>query len=256
MNEAKAIEAEGYRAFLQRRMRERRPGERGIMSELAKAARVHPTMISHVFNGEAELSPEHALHLAAYLRLDEAETDRLLYMVMLARSGTDESRRFFQRKISRKLPASERSRLFANWLPEATSLLLSISPPSTATSLSRKLGSGEVEVEDALGLLEAHGYCRSERGLYTHKESLLASDDGERQLSEMAWRAFLNERRGRGQNRMLSRTKSILCRREDAERLRGLLERWMAETSMAPSGGTLTVFSLDLVSFAETQLEN
>ena len=222
MSDAQVSAVKGYREFLRARMHMRREGQRGMLAELARAARVHPTMITHVFKGEAELSPEHALRVAAHLGLDEEETDRLINMVMLERAGTEEARRYFRSRIERQDSRRvDRAELFSDWLPGALSLAMDDQVGETIASLAEALHANEKAVGEALSSLERHGLARREKDEWIRVGRLQAVTNGEKELSRMAWRTLA--RSGRSG---FSLCGPQSCSPDDILRLRFLIEEW------------------------------
>lgn len=244
MSDAQVFAARGYREYLRARMFMGRESQRGMMAELARAARVHPTMITHVFKGEAELSLEQAIHVAAHLRFDEEETERLLNMVMLERAGTEETRRFFRRRLERaNCRNGERLRLFSDWLPAALMLLLGGTGGGTVAGLAQGAHADVSRVERALLLLEAHGYCRREGETWLRVEELRAADEAERELSRYVWRDLASARQKEG----FSLAGPILCSEERARDLRRLVEGWLADSDRAEREGAIRALAISLV---------
>lgn len=244
MSDAQVSAARGYREYLRARMHVGRESQRGMMAELARAARVHPTMITHVFKGEAELSPEQAIRVAAHLGLNEEETDRLLTMVMLERAGTEEARRFFRRRLERADSRNgERLRLFSDWLPAALMLLLGGTGGGTAAGLAARAHVDVGRVERALILLEAHGYCRREGETWLRVEELRAADEAERELSRCVWRDLASARQEGG----FSLAGPVLCSEERARDFRRLVEGWLADSGRAGQEGAVRALAISLI---------
>ncbi len=75
--------------------------KRGDYQKMAMALRVHATLISQVFRGVRELTPEQASELASYLNLNDAESDYFLCLVELSRAGNQPFRRIVEKRIER-----------------------------------------------------------------------------------------------------------------------------------------------------------
>src|SRR5688572_27241684 len=74
---------------------------RGQYRRMAKHMRVHTTLLSHVFRGSKELTPEQACSLGSFLELKELESDYLLALVERNRAGNAELRVAIERRLER-----------------------------------------------------------------------------------------------------------------------------------------------------------
>lgn len=252
MNEIQEGEKFDYRIFLRHKLEHGRGG-RGMMAELARAARVHPTMISHVFHHDADLSPEQALRLAVYLQLDEEETERFFHLVMHARAGTEEARQYFRRKLeTKKSGANERAKILSHWLAQALYRLLPETGEISVGKLAQRLRKSEPEVESALGALKRNGHAIASGTGYRQGASLRPENFTEEQLSLAAWRAFLRERESGAARIGLEAAGAVVCSAEDIERLRALFLDWLSRVTSAegkntePETAALFAYSIEL----------
>lgn len=70
-----------YKDFVRNRIKTMPRQGHGEMSRIAKALRMHPTRVSHIFNGEMNLTGEQACDLAKHLGLSDLEADYFLALV-------------------------------------------------------------------------------------------------------------------------------------------------------------------------------
>jgi uncharacterized protein (TIGR02147 family) len=73
--------------------------KRGYLKRLAAAARCQPSFISQVMRGKTQITPDHAIDLAAFWGLDAGETDYFLYLVLRDRAGSRAHRQYCQSKL-------------------------------------------------------------------------------------------------------------------------------------------------------------
>lgn len=114
----------------------------GQMRLIAEKLRVHTTLISHIFRGSKNLTPEQACALCDFLKLPPLDTDYFLALVELQRAGTRDLRNVIQRRLrhlrdqslelvkrlpqDRMLSEEEKATFYSSWHYSAVRLLTSI----------------------------------------------------------------------------------------------------------------------------------
>jgi hypothetical protein len=98
----RVFDYDDYRQFLADRIASLPGNGRGELSRIAKAIRVHTSLMSHVFKKSKNLSREQALNISLYLGLSDEEAEYLLCLVDIERAGTQSLRGFLVRRKSQK----------------------------------------------------------------------------------------------------------------------------------------------------------
>jgi uncharacterized protein (TIGR02147 family) len=155
--------------------------QRGHLALMAKAAGCQAAYLSQVLRGKANLTTEHIHRLCGFWKLNETETDYVLFLHHAARAGNADLQAFYLRKAQRireehgtlakavgaaSAPAfseEDRTLYYSSWLYAAIHMLVSIPHFQTAASISQRLGLPLQRVDDVLsdlcrmGLVTANG---------------------------------------------------------------------------------------------------
>lgn len=115
-----------YKAFIKAWLQAQPREGRGLLSRIAEKTGLSPGMMTHVLNGDRHFSPEAANEVAAFMSLNEEETDYFLLLVNYERAGTHALRERLKRKIiSEQKKANELSKRMKpeHTLPETAKAL-------------------------------------------------------------------------------------------------------------------------------------
>ena len=139
---ANIFEFGDYKSFINLWISNKGKAGRGEFRRISKALHIHPTLVSHIFRGDKELSMEQASLLCRYLELDSFETDFLLLLVQRAKSGSVELSKILDRQITQyqnrakslvnrvtsnmKLTEEDKAIFYSNWYYSGIRLLTSI----------------------------------------------------------------------------------------------------------------------------------
>ncbi len=142
---------------------------RGFYATMAKAIRVHPTHITHVFKGEKELTVEQAQNLGLFLKFKEIELDYLIHLVLLVRAGTEELKLHFEKKLENlkqesqnlgayiapedTLSAQDKFIFYSRWYYAVILQLCSMEDYGSSETICQKLPLAQDIVEEALRFL-------------------------------------------------------------------------------------------------------
>jgi uncharacterized protein (TIGR02147 family) len=153
---------------------------RGNRSKLAQALSCQTGFISHVINGTAHFSLEHAMKISRFLGHSENEAHYLILLLQHARSGTPSLKQYFQkqiheiqnerRKIKVRLKTTEglsreaQETYYSSWYYSAIHVMLSIPRFQDKTELSRHLNLPQSAVSECLDFLSSVGLARENRG--------------------------------------------------------------------------------------------
>ncbi len=89
-----------YRSYLKSALIEKNSKQRGNLSKLAQALKIHSSLLSMILNGKRSLTLEQAFDLAQYFELNPLETDYLATLAQIERAGTHQLKTYFMKKIA------------------------------------------------------------------------------------------------------------------------------------------------------------
>lgn len=85
-----------YKDFVRERIQSMPKRGHGQYLKISQFLNIHSTMVSQIFKGSAQMTPEHSLKFCEYLGLNEMETDYFLILVQRERAGTLDLKSIFQ----------------------------------------------------------------------------------------------------------------------------------------------------------------
>jgi len=169
-----------YKAFLKAFEKARKSFERGFRSKFAEHLGCQSGYISHVLNGDAQLSLEQTMRASAFLNLNERERKYFLLLVEYARAGTKELRDHFKSELSnyreeflniksrvgdsRELTESEQSIYYSSWQYLAVHVLSSLPDYNDVNSLAQALSIPVQTTSQILLFLVQAGIIKEEKG--------------------------------------------------------------------------------------------
>src|ERR1700691_5878257 len=89
-----------YKKWVNSHISEMARGGRGQYSRIAEHLRTTPTIITQVFHGDRDLTPEQSVLVADYFALSKLETRYLVLMVTYARAGNFRYREIIKEQLS------------------------------------------------------------------------------------------------------------------------------------------------------------
>jgi plasmid maintenance system antidote protein VapI len=247
-----------YRIFLRETLASRPGHGRGELQRMARFAKIHPSVLSLVFQEKRDLTEEQAVAIAEYFGLSEAETHFFLLLTQVARAGSERLRKLYRAQIdtiqkkqsqlaprvrtSRELTEAEKAVFYASWFYSAIRVLSSIPKFSTRENLRKAVDLPPVLFRNVLAFLLANGLCREEGGKiapglhWTH----LAADSPLVARHHANWRLKAMEKHpSLDTERELAFTCPMALSEKDALRIRGklldLIEEICKEASPSPS---------------------
>ncbi|HEX7673153.1 MAG TPA: TIGR02147 family protein [Bdellovibrio sp.] len=258
-----------YKAYLTFAEEARRGYERGFRSKLAEALGCQSGYISHVLNGNAQLSLEQTLKVAKFLNLKATEQKYLLLLVERARAGTRELQTHFDEELkslkeqhlniqshvgdAKELSAADQAVYYSSWHYVATHVLVSLQGYDDAKTIADALKIPEDIVGQVLLFLIQADIVRESKG--TLKPGLtqvhLNRDSSVIRQHHTNWRiAAIQSLMSNNKNDLHYSTVSTLSK-ADAEKLRGemiaLIERYV-ETVKPSAEEVMYGFNLDFFS--------
>lgn len=176
------FEFNDYKAFLRTEIKSKPGAGRGELSRLADHLGVNATMVSQVMAGPKDFTLEQAKKVAEYFVLPKLETDYLLILVQIERSGTQDLKNYFREKreeikkeslkiskritSERKLTDLERSIFYSSHLYSAIHLFCSVNDGQSLESILEKFDISRVRAQEILQFLLSAGLCIQDKGLY------------------------------------------------------------------------------------------
>ncbi|MGE3260339.1 MAG: TIGR02147 family protein [Bacteriovoracia bacterium] len=174
---------QNYRDFLKSYVNNLPKNGRGEIGKMAKATSIHPTLLSLIFSGKRDLSPEQTHDLAAYLKLTELEADYFSLLVQHARAGNHRLKSHLKKKIltlqaessklsqrfehEKTLSEVERSIFYSSWLYSAVRLFASTSENGkTVDEITSRFLQPRQRVVGILNFLVSTGLVVAERDRY------------------------------------------------------------------------------------------
>ncbi len=243
---------------------------RGQFRKMAEVLRVHPVYMTQVLRGEKEISFEHGLRLASYLRLNEREKEFFMLLLQHARAGDAELREYCGKRIEefreksqelserlrqkQELTEATRAVFYSSWIYSGVRLLSSVSGFHSPAQIAAYFKLSIEVVQEVVDFLVDAGLCLFEGGelkigpAVTHLESgsLLVKS------RQVQWRAKALERMDHRAPDELFYTGPMALSREARAQIRQelleLIERATKLASESPSE-ELSCLNIDWFSF-------
>lgn len=194
------FEYDDYKKWLNERLQGMPKHGRGQLRKIAQHLNTSPTIVTQVFNGDRELTPEQALLLADYFALQKIETRFLVLLVNYARAGThlykkslseeiNEIRKQSQEishRVSQNVQLTEdaKTTLYSNWYYLAIWSLTAISGFENIENICERLSLNKRKAREALDFLLKHSLViEDEFGKLKVGPTLIHLDSNSSQIS-------------------------------------------------------------------------
>jgi uncharacterized protein (TIGR02147 family) len=257
-----------YKDFVRDRIIADSPKKRGQYRAMAKHLRVHASLLSHVFRGPKDLTPEQACSLAEFFALGELETDYLVAMVERARAGSVNLARSLERRlkmlrerhlqIEHRLPASkaltpqQQATFYSQWYFSAIRLAAGLDGMATPEAIAARLNLPTDAVERALEfLLSTRLVIRRDGGFsIATKRTHLSATSPLVAVHHRNWRTKAMALYDRQKPSDFVFTAAIALAKEDLGKVRELLTQSVANLAkiVEPSKSeTLAMFNIDFL---------
>lgn len=181
-----------YKVFVREAFAAREHGGRGQRQKLSRFLGCQDSYVSLVLNGERHFSVEQGEGLARFLRLGDAETEMLLNLLLMARAGNEETRRYYARrvqaerdrflnlrsrlKIETDLSDADKAVYYGDVLHAKLHMALTIPGEQDAESLARRFRQPADRVEKACKFLADKGLILEKAGKYSGASKFLFVD--------------------------------------------------------------------------------
>jgi uncharacterized protein (TIGR02147 family) len=164
-----------YKTFVLARIKAMPNRGHGEFRKIAQALRTHSTRISHVFQGNVDLTLEQACGLATHLGLNDLETEYLVALVQRERAGTPALKRVFERQLEaaqaksrelvhrvdrdRVLTEADKSTFYSNWYYTGIRIASSVPEYQNVDALAQYFDLPRGTVQKVIDFLLQTGLC-------------------------------------------------------------------------------------------------
>ena len=177
------FEFSDYRDFIKKWLDQAKRKKSCNLTQLAQAAQVHPTFMSHMLNGHKELSLEQAHFIADRLQMTSLEKDYFFILIQLDRAGTKSLREYWAEKKQhiekeknkigqrfekhRELSTDQRATFYSSWIYVAAWACTAIDDRQTSIQIADRLKITRPRAEEVLSFLVQTGICNESKGFYS-----------------------------------------------------------------------------------------
>jgi uncharacterized protein (TIGR02147 family) len=213
---------DNYKEYVQQRVRGMPHRGKGQFKKVADHLGIHTSLVSQIFNGPRNLTPEQACAMAGYLGLSPLESEYFVLLVQLERAGTDELRKLTQAQLARlrdqgrgastakgssaeSLTDRDRAIFYSSWYYSGVRLLTSIPEYDSLDAIASYLNLPQNLVRQVLEFLVSTGLCIETNGKFKigPKHTLLEADSPLLSRHLQNWRIKAMEKIPRANSREL-----------------------------------------------------
>jgi uncharacterized protein (TIGR02147 family) len=168
------FEHDNYKLWVRSILEAMPKGGRGQLKKIADFIGTSPTIVTQVFNGDRELTPEQALRLSDFFALSKLETRYLTLLVNFARAGSERYRQALREEITEARASAReitsrvkqnfiitdevKSILYSNWYYLAIWSLTAIEGFSDVETIAARLGLNKKRVREAIEFLLKYSF--------------------------------------------------------------------------------------------------
>lgn len=165
-----------YKSWVNSHIQSLPKGGRGQYKQMADYMSVNPTIVTQVFNGDRELTPEQGVLLADFFALSKLETRYFLLLVNYARAGTHlykkkifeeigevkEQAREIKNRVQQDQVLTEEAKaiLYSNWYYLAIWSLSAIPDFQNIEAITERLKITKKKAREALEFLKKYGLVK------------------------------------------------------------------------------------------------
>lgn len=241
--------------------------ERGYMSKLAQAIGTHPSYVTRVLRGEAQLTPDQACSLSEFWGHNSAESEYFLWLVIKDRSGTPLLKKKAEIKLrllknendqlgrylsAETFASSDINEYYLSWHYPAIHILLTLNKMPTEEEMSQRLGLPLTTVRQVLLHLEKMQIIslgKNGKPIVLKKNIHLPQQSWMASIQHKNWRVMAAERIGRlGQEDMRYSGMHSLSKKDFAKLKRKVREFLLdVDSTVRPSAEeTVCFLGIDL----------
>lgn len=169
-----------YKKYLKDRIKNMPKKGRGFLLKLSQYLRVHPSLLSQVLSGKAELSLEQAKNITDYFGMNDVETEYFINLVEYERAGSKTLKDHFAKLIKKNretakkvntrieydivLDESNQAQFYSHWAYSGIRLLSSIPRYQNADVIAELTKLPPKKVQRMINFLLNTKLCKVEEG--------------------------------------------------------------------------------------------
>ncbi len=237
-----------YKKWVHQKLKTLPKEGRGQLRKIANYVNTSPTIVTQVFNGDRELTPEQAVLLGDFFALSKLEARFLILLVNYSRAGTHlykaklkeeiEELREQSKEIKNRvrqdaaLTEEAKSVLYSNWYYLAIWSLTAIKEFDSIDAIVERLNLNKKKAREALDFLLKHGLVKeSENKKLSVGPTLVHLEAGASQIPRhhQNWRLQAFNRYENIRSTDAFYTAPVTLSQKDAERLREKVIQFISE---------------------------
>jgi len=236
-----------YRKFLQDWIYSQPKNGHGTLKSWAESMGVHSTLLSQILNGKKDFSLEQADKLTEILNLTEQESEYFLLMVLHEKSGSQNLKRRFKKRILESQEKSKnisqrlnvknvlseeaKAQFYSTWLYTGIRNMAVIPGFNSADSIATALGLPRELVQSIIEFLLEKGLCvQTEKGIqYGPSRTHVPADSPWVAQHHRNWRDRANQKMLLRNSNDLYFSFPMSLSKKDAEKIRKLIPGWIEE---------------------------
>lgn len=242
-------EFKSYKDFVREWVKGQPKEGRGIFKRMAEKLATSSTMMSHVFQGDKDLSFEMAHDLAEFLGLNETEGDYFLLLVQYSKAGSFA----LQRRLAKRIAAEQKrvsdlstrvkpdkalaevikAKFYSHWAYTGIRNLSACPEFHDVDSISRQLGLTRTLTQKIVDFLVEHELCVIEKGKLTAgpRQTHIGQNSELVYKHHQNWRLHAITKMADPQDANLFFTAPMSLSRDTAEIMRQKIPKFIEEVS-------------------------
>ena len=183
------FEYEDYKDWVNSYIKQMQKGGRGEYRRLAEKLNTNSAIISQIFKGAREITPEQAISLTEYFALSHAEQKYFILLVNYARAASFQYKKMLKEEIeaqkvnftqiknrveqSTELSEQAKMILYSNWYYLATWSLIAIPEMSSVEVIAERLQISKKKIRSAVDFLLENSLIVQDKDKYKNGPSLI-----------------------------------------------------------------------------------
>lgn len=242
------FEYEDYRKWVLDQISSMGKKGRGQLTAIAHHLSTSTSIVTLVFKGDRDLTPEQAVLLAEFFGLPKHERDYLILLVNYSRAATIRYKEILKEgiretqvraqelsfRVAQNAQLSEESKaiIYSNWYYLAIWSLTAISEFRTPEAISQRLGLSRQKTNEALQFLVKEGLVKSNDGLLEVGSTLLHLESTSPNVSRhhQNWRLKAFPKQESPHSKEIFYTAPVTLSEEDTKKMRDKIVAFIADT--------------------------
>lgn len=237
----------------------------GQFNRLAQHLRVHSTMISHIFNGDKNLTSDQAYGVCDYFGFTEIQTDYFLLLVEQDKAANHKLKNYYDKKlaeirkkaqsVSEHLPQDhvfseeDKATFYSQWYYSGVRLLSAIPEYRKIDAISDYFGLSKKKISEILEFLVRTGLCKVKNGefIYGPTRTHVEAESPLANRHHINWRLKAIEQLERMEPDELVFTSPVVIEKKDAIKIRKLILEFLQNADRAfEKSGSEELFCLNV----------